>query len=155
MKKLIQIICALGVSIPAAAFAKDSFPGSIAQHLALNYTPECNLCHASTAGGGSVVQPFGLSMLAAGLNSSGGNSLTAALDKLKADGTDSDGDGTPDIAELTAGTSPNPDKTPIEYGCGGQIAPHGTTGWQATALGLIAFIFFAKRAGRTRSGNLS
>jgi MYXO-CTERM domain-containing protein len=38
-------------------------------------------------------------------------SLLSALDALEADGTDSDHDGVPDIAELKAGTDPNVPQT--------------------------------------------
>ena len=133
--------------LPANAYAMSSFPGQVRDHLSLTYTPECILCHGSTAGGGPVVQPFGKSMLAAGLTISGGNTLTSALDKLEQDGTDSDGDGVGDIAELTADkpTNPNPDKTPIEYGCGGQISAHAPWGASpAFAAALMSLIVLTR-----------
>lgn len=138
---------------PANAYALGSFPGQIKNHLGLATTPQCNLCHASTAGGGAVVQPFGKAMLAAGLTRSGGSTLTSALDKLAQDGTDSDGDGVGDIDELIAGTSPNPDKTPVEYGCGGQIAAHEPWGFTPTIAGALTFLFVLSR--RTRGGSRS
>jgi hypothetical protein len=85
-------------------------------------------------------------MLAAGLTISGGSSLTSALDKLEQDGTDSDGDGVGDIDELKAGTSPNPDKTPIEYGCGGQISAHSPWGVSpALTVALVSLIVLTRR----------
>jgi hypothetical protein len=93
-------------------------------------------------------------MLAAGLTISGGNTLTSALDKLEQDGTDSDGDDIDDIAELKAGTSPNPDKTPIEYGCGGQISAHSPWGASpAFAAALMSLIVLTRRlwGGRNRT----
>jgi hypothetical protein len=132
--------------LPANAYAMSSFPGQIRNHLNLTNAPECILCHGSTAGGGPVVQPFGKSMLAAGLTMSGGGTLTSALDKLEQDGTDSDGDGVGDIDELKVGTSPNPDKTPIEYGCGGQISAHSPWGVSpAFAAALMSLIVLTRR----------
>jgi hypothetical protein len=136
--------------VPANAFALGSFPGQIKNHLGLSAAPQCNLCHGSISGGGPVVTPLGQAMLAAGLTMSGGSTLTNALDKLAADGTDSDGDGVSDIDELTAGTNANPDKTPIEYGCGGQIATHAPWGWGPSVAGALVFIFvLTRRSGGT------
>jgi hypothetical protein len=82
---------------------------------------------------------FALSLRARGLTSQGRTSLPAALSQLEADRVDSDGDGTPDIDELRAGTDPNSsanasligDPDP-GYGCGGS-PPRGGGGRGAAA----------------------
>jgi hypothetical protein len=150
MNLRIALIVAASFILPANAHAMGSFPGQIKDHLGLPVAPQCQLCHGSTAGGGPIVQPFGKSMLGAGLTISGGSTLTQALDQLKSDGTDSDGDGVSDIDELLAGTNPNPDKTPIEYGCGGQIAPHSLWGDSPAFLGVLSILFVFTR--RTLKG---
>lgn len=144
MRRRITLMIA-AVVLPANAYAMDSFPGQIKDHLGLPVAPQCLLCHGSTAGGGPIVQPFGKSMLAAGLTVSGGRTLTSALDKLAKDGTDSDSDGVVDIDELLVGTSPNPDKTPIEYGCGGQIAPNSLWGDSPAFFGFFSILFVLSR----------
>jgi hypothetical protein len=135
---------------PALAFAKPTYPARIQSHLALSTPPpsDCLLCHGSKQGGGPVVQPFGKSMVDAGLTgSSNQEQLGAALDKLAAASTDSDGDGVPDIEELKAGSDPNPSGEPIQYGCG-QIAPHGPMGLNASALAFLASILYVWRSSR-------
>src|SRR5512145_1079940 len=140
MKTTAILLSFCGLVLPNPAIAMGSFPSQIQAHLGLAAPPQCNICHASTSGGGPVVQPFGKAMLAAGLTRAGASTLTFALDKLTQDKTDSNGDGTSDIDELKAGDNPNPDKTPPEYGCGAQIANRHPTGWSATVAGLLMFV---------------
>jgi hypothetical protein len=149
MKRLSISALIYGLLVSANASAMSTFPGEIQSHLQLSSAPQCTLCHGSISGGGAIVQPFGNSMLAAGLTMSGGSSLTNALDTLAKNKTDSDGDGAPDIDELKAGANPNPDKTPPEYGCGAKIAPGSPVGWQVPILTLLAVALFTRRS---RSG---
>lgn len=149
LKRLIASAVVFGVLLPVNALAKPNFPNQIKQHLGLASEPGCILCHGSDAGGGPVSQPFGQAMLAAGLTASGGDSLTGALDKLAADKTDSDGNGISDIDEIKQGLDPNPDKPPIQYGCGGgRISPPVRLGWSATAAGTLTFLFLSYRSTR-------
>lgn len=155
MNTTVILLSLCGLLLPSQAFAMGSFPSQIQSHLGLATAPHCNICHASTSGGGPVVQPFGKAMLAAGLTRSGGSTLTRALDKLAQDKTDSNGDGTSDIDELKVGANPNPDKTPPEYGCGAQIANQRPTGWSATVAALLMFVGLMSRRSLGKSNRCS
>jgi hypothetical protein len=146
MKRISVSVLIYGIFLTTNVSAMPTFPSEIQTHLHLTYTPQCTLCHGSISGGGPVVQPFGDAMLAAGLTISGGSTLTNALDKLAQDNTDSDGDGVPDIDELKAGTNPNPDKTPLKYGCGAKIAPGTPVGWQVPIIAFVSMVLFRRRS---------
>lgn len=94
------------------ALGSTSFPPELAKHLGVSTLPApapfCTLCHRDDVGGtGTVITPFGRSVLMRGTLPGSVPSLDAALDQLAASGTDSDSDGVSDIAELEAGTDPN------------------------------------------------
>lgn len=120
-------ICAL------PALASSVYPPGIKTKLGLSAEPEasCALCHATSAGGDAVSKPFGMAMKGKGLM--GGSAipfLESALTQLEAAGTDSDGDGTGDVAELRAARNPNvadavPQPMPPspKYGCGADVVP--------------------------------
>lgn len=113
----------------AGALATPNFPGAVKQHLSAKVEPGCALCHTGGVGAlGTVGTPFGLAMRARGLVPNDEAALTAALDKLRADAVDGDGDGTSDIDEVIAGADPNSAGSggdaigPPRYGCGAQSA---------------------------------
>jgi hypothetical protein len=119
-------VAAVGLSllVTSPTFAMPTFPAEIQAHLKLNYTPPCTFCHATQQGGGPVTTKFALSMQAAGLTSNIAT-LDPALDKLNADHTDSDGDGTPDIQQIEMGLDPSTGAAPgptERYGCGARMA---------------------------------
>jgi hypothetical protein len=134
------------------AHASSIYPPEVRSHLGLSYTPDCSLCHANgQTGFGTVTTPFGKSMRARGLVAQNIASLDTALDALAAEKTDSDGDGTPDIDELKAGTDPNvaggSAVPPPSYGCfdvSGQ--PGSPLGLVPLALALALLLLRHRRA---------
>lgn len=92
----------------AAALASPGYPAAIASDQGMPCVPQCTLCHATTAGGGPVVTDVGQALVDRGLTG-GSNTdlLQTALTALETDGVDSDGDGIPDVDELTNGDDPN------------------------------------------------
>jgi len=152
-------------SYGATGSAHSTFPTLIQNELDMPCTPACTICHKDTLGGfGTVTMAFGKSAQAAGLRFTE-PSVLPALTKLEADGTDSDGDGIGDIAELRQGQDPNGSvdlcsqaALAARYGCGAHIAPspaHGRDsgallGALLTSLVLGASLHRASRRARAR-----
>jgi hypothetical protein len=142
---------------PRPAGAVRQFPRSIQQQLALSYEPPCSLCHLKdNIGSGTVQTPFALSMRGRGLTTDR-SSVTLALDVVRSDRVDSDGDGTPDVDELIAGTDPNTaapapfaGRRDPSYGCGGGGGAQGALGVWPTALVGAAVMLRRRGARRTR-----
>jgi hypothetical protein len=100
------------LSLAPHARASTTFPEALRKELGLAQIvgpgPGCQLCHRDDVGGATTaIQPLGRSLLTAGAKGGSVPSLLAALQTLEQNGTDSDRDGAPDVAELRAGTSPN------------------------------------------------
>ena len=142
----------------ADAQAKDEFPSEIERDVAgVSYEVPCGVCHIKgNTGGSTPIMPFALALRDRGL-SGDRVSLSTALAKLAADGTDSDGDGVGDIDELKAGTDPNSssnaDIATVQapgYGCGG-TAPHGGGGPDAAAAFGLAWLLLQRRQSTTRT----
>jgi hypothetical protein len=131
MRALFCSVLAVMLALPRLAFGVQTYPEEIKAHLGLNASPPCTLCHATNEGGlGTVVTPFGKSMMAEGLSTNFG-SLDTALDRLATDNVDSNGDGTSDIDQLKNNTDPNTgapytNTEPQQYGCGARVATHPT-----------------------------
>jgi len=144
---VVSVGVAMGLASPSA-LASEIFPGTIQQHLSLTYSPPCSLCHAGgVTGFGTVTTPFGAAMRARGLVARDTNSLASALDKMAAEGVDSNGDGVTDIDELKAGTDPNAGAPgavpPPEFGCTvGSGGDPPTWGWVLFA---AAFVLALRR----------
>ena len=90
-------------------------PGRPANQSRPRPPPSCAVCHASaSAPVGAVDQPFGESLVARGLASGDLASLTSALNRLRKDGVDSDGDGA-QISTSAWGGNPNHAESPAEW----------------------------------------
>jgi hypothetical protein len=131
---------------PRAASASPGYPGLIDEDLKLTYdlgTTHCTFCHATNSGGvGTVVQPFGVAMKAAGLTMENPPSLQNALTTMGDGGTDSDCDGTPDVQQIEEGRDPN---TGVYVDGSGRTAPAvpgcvaaGPTGGSLPEYGCVA-----------------
>jgi hypothetical protein len=151
----------------AVAGASPSFPADIAQHLGVTCQPACTVCHNNPNGGvGTATTPFAQNMVMFGLVAENANSLYAALDKDKAEGTESAGGGETDIEALMACMDPNQpylgdaggDAAPVvfatdpipEYGCA--VGPATGEGGGAGAAAIASFAgALVLRRGRRRS----
>jgi hypothetical protein len=155
------LACLLLTGLARPARASATFPEALRSKLGLTQLagpgPGCRLCHQTDVGGlKTATQPFGRSMLKAGATGGSVPSLLAALELLEAEGSDSDHDGTTDIAELDAGTNPNASdgdaqpspaaQVPLpETGCGFPRSRSTSPPWVAVAL---AFGWLVRRSRR-------
>jgi len=152
------------------AGASQPYSEEVRAALDLSYTPACTLCHGAGADAGTwlVDTAFGKSMLVRGLRPAtqteressftmdGGTlspSLVTALERMRSDGVDSDGDGAEDLDELVWKSDPNtydglrPNPTPqVSYGC--QVSHRSTTG---ASLVFACFGISLLRASRSRA----
>jgi cytochrome c551/c552 len=139
---------ALYLASSRGALASETYPAALVSDLGLSAPPGCDLCHqAAAAPVGPTDTPFGKSMVARGLVASDDASVKSALQRMRADGVDSDGDGAQDLDELSWGGNPNHADVPVGgaempvlYGCGWSGRPAGASPWGALliALGLAA-----------------
>ena len=89
------------------AHARRDFPDVIAQQLNAPKAPPCSVCHLGGKTSGATVEtPFAWTMRAHGMSGSP-SSVQMAIQGVKNDGVDSDGDGVPDWQEIADGTDPN------------------------------------------------
>ena len=100
------------------AQARAALSPEVAAQLSLSYVPGCTLCHSAGREGGPADTPFGTSMRARGLGTSL-DSVAPALDSMRRDGVDSDGDGTSDLDEIVAASDPNADADGCECAAAG------------------------------------
>jgi hypothetical protein len=168
--RLSVFACGAALSIASAtARASTSYPPLIQQYLGgSTCAPACTVCHRDLNGGtGTVVTPFGRTMMGFGLVAVNSLSLKSALDQDKAAHTDSDGDGDTDIDALMACRDPNQafgagdggsigeggassagpgftDPTP-EYGCAIRRTPQGDGSTWAAALSALLTLTLLRR----------
>jgi MYXO-CTERM domain-containing protein len=142
------LLCTLALGA-GSALASPSYPTDLQDHLKIANAPSCTLCHTTPSGGvGTAHQPFGDSIYGAGCRLEDVPTLLAALDTLKTNKTDSDGDGVTDIDELIAGTDPNvadagaPPVDPVLYGFGCTQA--AVTSW-LPLVGLLGVLAWRRR----------
>ena len=105
---VLAVALLLGVS--GTASARPIFPSTVRTELALENDPPCTVCHTGTPMRATAKQPFARALLdhaepAGRLPNA--SALVVSLRNMKADGTDTDGDGQGDTAELQAGRDPN------------------------------------------------
>jgi hypothetical protein len=147
---------------PDTSFASPTFPEAIQTHLALECAPSCTLCHRTAEGGASTaVKPFVKAMIVPGGLAAGfPETVGPALNSVETAGTDADGDGTGDIAELVANRDPNEASVaagddvlicPPTYGCGARISPRDPIDGSAFAFALAVAGFLGLRVRRRRS----
>ncbi len=150
----------LAVLTAAPALASSTFPVALRSHLSLAQPPpQCGLCHTNNiTGPGTVNTPFGRSLRLRGAVGLDEARLRSALDTLRADAVDSDGDGVADVTELENGTDPNVPESdgggvgggaggggggdevfpPPRYGCGASAVPGLWALGSAVALASLA-----------------
>jgi Bacterial TSP3 repeat len=137
------------------ARAKSEFPSEIKNKYVLTYDVPCAVCHIKgNVASATPITPFALSLRARGMTGDN-QSLSSALDKLKSDAVDSDGDGVTDVDELKAGTDPNSsanasieDNQEPGYGCGG-TAPKGRSAPGMASMLALAWFMLRRRRGHS------
>ena len=109
MKTLVRSCVALALAAAAPALASKEYPADMQAALSACATPPCTICHSTAKGGaGTATKPFAITMQNAGLTgSSNAASLQSALQTVEQQGSDSDGDGVTDVAELAQGSDPS------------------------------------------------
>jgi hypothetical protein len=154
----IAILAAVMLSaLPASA--SPTYPEALAGQLELSCAPACTLCHDTMEGGSLTAnQPFGIAARRLRLASGNTEQLFQVIAQLEANGTDSDGDGTGDVAELRAGGNPNdPDNEPL--GCYTPPPMEGDSGCAISGvagtsrLSLVAGLLIAAMMRRRSSGS--
>ena len=104
----------------AAARANPLFPGMLKQNVPMPCLQGmgCTLCHNTDAGGPGNIKPhsMGQSWIIYGLDGTKPDSLVPALNNAKEAMQDTDGDGVPDVIELSLGDDPNTAGTPAAPG---------------------------------------
>lgn len=143
--------------LPGTAAASNGYSEGIRVHLDIATAPPCDVCHhAPSEPVGGVDRPFGLAAVARGLVGDDDASLVTALDALRADGVDSDGDGAQDLDELGWGGDPNTADLPEAplheaptYGCA--VAGDGAPPDLGPALSLGLAWALTRAARRRRS----
>jgi hypothetical protein len=151
-------LAVLTLVVPAQA--STTYPAAVSEALEMPCPPPCTICHQDTNGGlRTVVQPFGVAMMDAGLGFFAPETVPDALAVLLEEGTDSDGDGETDVDELGAGQDPNGDLDfcgrAAMYGCFNSIAPVRSSlpasGAASVVLGLMSLLW-VRRVKRVRGG---
>lgn len=148
--KLRSILCvAFAItSYAGTASALEEFPRDIEKTLALKYEPPCRLCHVQNiTGAGTLQTSFAMSMRARGLNADDRASLPIALEKMRTDKVDSDGDGVLDVDELVAGTDPTSSApgARLDEGAIGGCSWNRRGGGEGAIVAALAVLFARRR----------
>jgi Bacterial TSP3 repeat len=148
-------------AMPRLAAASPNYPDEIKKQWQIpGPAPDCLVCHQTEVGGnGTSTKPFSRSLQREGLVGMDLGSLDAALAALKAQNTDSDGDGISDIDELQMGSDPNDGpgvfgEFPVpQTGCAIGLASDKTRGDTTTWLLSVVCAGFVARNRRRRGGS--
>ncbi len=150
-----SLFLAFSLVIATRAHATSSMASALQSDLGLAKRPACTTCHETPNGGsGTATQPFVLSLFKRGFVLGDTASLKTAIAALEGEKTDSDGDGTGDIAELRAGGDPNAGvggevpEVP-EYGCSLQAPSNGCGESWLVAATLLALLSSRRRSPNT------
>lgn len=143
----------------ARAVVMADMPGVIQKAANMPCTPACTLCHMVPEGGsGTAQQPFVGDLFDVGFNrDSSVTDIQTAIDALKEQQVDGDGDGIPDIDELQQGLNPNdPNKGaslcgPV-YGCV-RVAKPGRVDGVASAASAAVLLLGMALLRRRRTGS--
>ena len=118
----------------ALLIATPNFPAVIQAQVGSAAPPRCSICHATDAGGGAVVQPFGQYLVSRGLQPYDEQSLRNALAADAAEHHHS-ASGQADLDALKAGLDPNGASVSPSYGCSSTGG-----GWLAIAACLLLIL---------------
>lgn len=103
-----------------SAQASPEFPAALQEAAGMDCRPACTICHTTNPGtSGSASQTFAITMVDAGLAPGDPDTVEAAFDNLGE--TDSDGDGTSDVDELTAEGASDPSAPGVGAPCAAEI----------------------------------
>ena len=144
-----------------SAYALPDYPKYLQAAASTPCLPHCNVCHRDdNAGSGTVDRPFGVSLERIGHLRGGGRSDVArAIDALRAQKTDSDGDGVADTDELSAGEDPNyagdGDLCGPEVGCSTSKANSSWSSAVALLATLALLLRGRRRTAATRARDLA
>ncbi len=133
---VVSLALAAGLLLPLSANATPNFPAALQSELLLSQEPSCAVCHQGEPTSGTATTPLGSDLRAHGLMAYDEDSLLSAVQALRTEKTDGDGDGVSDVDELVAGTDPNlgAEASPL--------LPEPTYGCNASSegLGLLALV---------------
>lgn len=116
-------------ALASLAGATPTFTGVIQTETGQPPPGTCAVCHQGGIGMmGNVTTPFGQALRANGLMPNNEASLTTALNALRTMNTDSDGDGCPDLAELSTAPPTNPNRADCSAGGDGGTLEDGGMG---------------------------
>lgn len=109
----------------SSAAASPKYSDRLEERFDMTCAPTCLLCHTDAQGGYATANTkFGISLRKAGLSCCDLSDFDDLIDEVEEAETDSDGDGIPDLEELSNGTDPNKKSKTAEVAC----APETITG---------------------------
>ncbi len=108
---LVSIPLLAMLALPSRARASPAFPSVVKE--VVGVSAGCATCHVESDAEPGKLTLFGASLSSRGAVAKDENALRAALDRLRSDRFDSDGDGTSDIDEIRRSSDPNVPDRPL------------------------------------------